>query len=85
MKRSKRYLKIVQSKTKEKKIELQEIIELVKKNSTTKFDESIDVSLKINLKQTKGGDFLVSVGNFLNLFDLINLLPLYPLILLNQQ
>ena len=39
-----------------KKIELQEIIELVKKNSTTKFDESIDVSLKINLKQTKGGD-----------------------------
>ena len=56
MKRSKRYLKIVQSKTKEKKIELQEIIELVKKNSTTKFDESIDVSLKINLKQTKGGD-----------------------------
>ena len=56
MKRSKRYLKIVQSKTKEKKIELSEIIELVKKNSTTKFDESIDVSLKINLKQTKGGD-----------------------------
>ena len=29
---------------------------MVKKNSTTKFDESIDVSLKINLKQTKGGD-----------------------------
>ena len=34
-----------------------EILELVKKNSTTKFDESIDVSLKINLKQSKGGDF----------------------------
>ena len=32
------------------------IIELVKKNSTTKFDESIDVSLRINLKQSKGGD-----------------------------
>ena len=32
-------------------------MELVKKNSTTKFDESIDVSLKINLKQSKGGDF----------------------------
>ena len=31
-------------------------IELVKKNSSAKFDESIDVSLKINLKQTKGGD-----------------------------
>ena len=56
MKRSKRYLKIVQSKIKDKKIELPEIIELVKKNSNTKFDESIDVSLRINLKQTKGGD-----------------------------
>ena len=29
---------------------------MVKKNATTKFDESIDVSLRINLKQTKGGD-----------------------------
>ena len=29
---------------------------MVKKNATTKFDESIDVSLKINLKQSKGGD-----------------------------
>ena len=56
MKRSKRYLKIAQSKIKDKKIELPEIIELVKKNSNTKFDESIDVSLRINLKQTKGGD-----------------------------
>ena len=32
-------------------------MDLVKKNSTVKFDESIDVSLKINLKQSKGGDF----------------------------
>jgi len=31
-------------------------LDLVKKNSTTKFDESIDVSLRINLKQSKGGD-----------------------------
>ena len=30
---------------------------MVKKNSNTKFDESIDVSLRINLKQSKGGDF----------------------------
>ena len=29
---------------------------MVKKNATTKFDESIDVSVKINLKQSKGGD-----------------------------
>ena len=33
-----------------------EIIDLVKINATTKFDESIDVSLRINLKQSKGGD-----------------------------
>ena len=56
-KRSKRYKALSKITTKEKKIELKEIIELVKKNSTTKFDESIDVSLRINLKQSKGGDF----------------------------
>ena len=53
---SKRYRELLKSRSKEKKIELQEIIDLVKKNSTTKFDESIDVSLRINLKQSKGGD-----------------------------
>ena len=42
---------------KDKKVEVKEALDLVKKNSTTKFDESIDVSLKINLKQSKGGDF----------------------------
>ena len=40
-----------------KKLMLKKLLDLVKKNSTTKFDESIDVSLKINLKQSKGGDF----------------------------
>merc|ERR1711965_1272904 len=38
------------------KIAPKEILDLVKKNSTTKFDESIDVSMRINLKQSKGGD-----------------------------
>ena len=55
-KHSKRYRKIIETNQKNKKIDLKEIIELVKKNSNTKFDESIDVSLKINLKQSKGGD-----------------------------
>ena len=55
-KHSKRYKEILKSITKDKKMELKEIIDLVKKNSTTKFDESIDVSLMINLKQSKGGD-----------------------------
>ena len=55
-KKSKRYKELLKSSIKDKKIELKEIIDFVKKNSTTKFDESIDVSLRINLKQSKGGD-----------------------------
>ena len=56
-KKSKRYKELTKHSIKGKKTELKEIIELVKKTSTTKFDESIDVSIKINLKQSKGGDF----------------------------
>ena len=55
-KNSKRYKEILKNAIKEKKVSAKEALELVKKNSTTKFDESIDVSLKINLKQSKGGD-----------------------------
>ncbi|MBD1172939.1 50S ribosomal protein L1, partial [Pelagibacterales bacterium SAG-MED05] len=55
-KHSKRYKELLKSVAKEKTITLKEIIDLVKKNSTTKFDESVDVSLRINLKQSKGGD-----------------------------
>ena len=55
-KRSKRYKAILKTMNKEKKIQVKDAIELVKKNSTSKFDESIDVSLRINLKQSKGGD-----------------------------
>ena len=55
-KRSKRYKEIAKNKIKDKKLSTKEVLELIKKNSNTKFDESIDVSLRINLKQTKGGD-----------------------------
>jgi large subunit ribosomal protein L1 len=55
-KKSKRFQELLKLKVKGKKVELKNVIELVKKNSTTKFDESIDISLKINLKQSKGGD-----------------------------
>ena len=55
-KKSKRYKALSKSDDRNKKLELKEIIELVKKNATTRFDESIDVSLRINLKQSKGGD-----------------------------
>ena len=50
-KNSKRYKAIFKSSIKDKKVVIKEAIDLVKKNSTTKFDESIDVSLRINLKQ----------------------------------
>ena len=56
-KRSKRYKELQKKSIKNKKLTAKEIIDLVKENSNTKFDESIDVSLRINLKQSKGGDF----------------------------
>ena len=56
-KKSKRYREILKTSIKDKKISAKEALDLVKKNSTTKFDESVDVSLNINLKQSKGGDF----------------------------
>ena len=56
-KRSKRYQELKKFSTKGKKITLKEVFDLVKKTSTSKFDESIDVSMKINLKQSKGADF----------------------------
>ena len=56
-KNSKRYKEILKNAIKDKKVAIKDALDLVKKNSTAKFDESIDVSLKINLKQSKGGDF----------------------------
>ena len=55
-KRSKRFKNILKSAVKDKKLSVKEILDLVKKNCNVKFDESIDVSLRINLKQSKGGD-----------------------------
>ena len=56
-KNSKRYREILKNSIKDKKVTAKEALDLIKKNATTKFDESIDVSLNINLKQSKGGDF----------------------------
>ncbi len=55
-KKSKRYQELLKTVVKDKKLSAKDILELVKKNSNSKFDESIDVSLRINLKQSKGGD-----------------------------
>ena len=50
---SKRYKKIFDSSKGEKMQNIEEAIKNVKINCTTKFDESIDVSFKLNLKQKK--------------------------------
>jgi len=53
IKASKRYKKLVES-ARDKKIQtIEDAIKKVKLNCTTKFDESIDVSFKLNLKQKK--------------------------------
>ena len=65
--RSKRYREISKNKSTDKKLEIKEIVDLVKKNASAKFDESIDVSMRINLKQSKGGDLsLRTVANLPN-------------------
>ena len=56
-KKSKRFKEILKNSKDFKSKDLKIIVELIKKNSTVKFDESIDVSLRIGLKQSKGGDF----------------------------
>ena len=56
-KNSKRHKELQKNSKNFKSKDLKEILEFIKKNSTTKFDESIDVSLRIGLKQSKGGDF----------------------------
>ena len=56
-KKSKRYKELLKTVAKDKKLSAKDILDLVRKNSNSKFDESIDVSLRINLKQSKGGDF----------------------------
>ncbi len=63
---SKRYKKLL-DKTEVNKIEtLEEAIKKIKKNCTTKFDESIDVSLNLNLKQKKEEVNLRTVVNLPN-------------------
>ena len=56
-KNSKRYKELLKNSKDFKSNNLKEILELIKKNSTAKFDESIDVSMCIGLKLSKGGDF----------------------------
>ena len=62
-KTSKRFKKIIDS-VKDKKIQsIEDAITKVKSNCTTKFDESIDVSFKLNLKQKKEDASLRAIVN----------------------
>ena len=54
-KRSKRYRAL--KNVNEKKLSIKEVLDLIKNTPKLKFDESVDVSLKVNMKQSKGGDF----------------------------
>ena len=52
-KRSKRYKKLIELSKDKKNETIDEAIKKIKKNCTTKFDESIDVSCLLNLKSKK--------------------------------
>ena len=66
-KTSKRYMKLLAlSKDKKKRDTIEETINKVKKSCTAKFDESIDVSLKLNLKNKKEEISLRTVVNLPN-------------------
>ncbi len=52
-KSSKRYKKLFEASKEKGSLKIDDVISKVKKNCTSKFDESIDVSLLLNLKQKK--------------------------------
>ena len=52
-KRSKRFEKLIKSKTKKAINSIDDSIKMVKSGCTSKFEESIDASFRLNLKQKK--------------------------------
>ena len=50
---SKRYKKLLETSNEKKAWIVDDVIKKVKRNCTTKFDESIDISCLLNLKQKK--------------------------------
>ena len=50
---SKRYKALPQETIRLKQESIEKLLPLIKKNCTTKFDESIDLNLQINVKQKK--------------------------------
>ena len=64
--KSKRFKKLVETNKDRKLMSLADALKKVKTNCTTKFDESIDVSLNLNLKQKKEELTLRTVVNMPN-------------------
>ena len=61
---SKRYRKLPTETKKLKSDSIENLIKIIKQNCTTKFNESIDLSLRLNLKQS----FQVDIYKNLYLF-----------------
>ena len=61
---SKRYKALPQKTKKLKQDTIENLLRIVKKNCTTKFNESIDVNFQLNIKQKKG---TVNIRTVLNL------------------
>ena len=62
-KRSKRYTSLLKNSKKDKPGDIEEIITKVKSNCNAKFDESIDLSIFLNLKQKKEEASLRTLAN----------------------
>jgi len=63
---SKRFKKLLETPKEKNPLKIEDVISKVKKNCTTKFDESIDVSFSLNLKQKKDVFNLRTIVNLPN-------------------
>ena len=63
---SKRFKKLISGENKKQSIRFDDALKFLKKNCTTKFNESIDISLMLNLKQKKEDANLRTVVNLPN-------------------
>ena len=63
---SKRFKKLLETSKEKNSLKIEDVISKVKKNCTTKFDESIDVSFSLNLKQKKDEFNLRTIVNLPN-------------------
>ena len=63
---SKRFKKLLETSKEKNSLKVEDAISKVKKNCTTKFDESIDVSFSLNLKQKKDQFNLRTIVNLPN-------------------